>query len=121
MSLKRMSLMSLKRISKELVQTKEYDETHFCEVGPINDDMFNWTAILKGPPNSAYEGGVFNLKIELTKKYPFCPPKIIFLTKIYHPNISDSGFVCIDLLMDQAWSPALNYRQNFNNDMFFIK
>jgi len=37
----------------------------------------------------------------------FSAPKILFLTRIYHMNISDRGAVCIDILKNQ-WSPALS-------------
>ncbi|VDP86909.1 unnamed protein product [Echinostoma caproni] len=59
-----------------------------------------------GPPESAYEGGVFFLKIIFPTDYPFKPPKVSFTTKIYHPNINGNGSICLDILRGQ-WSPAL--------------
>jgi ubiquitin-conjugating enzyme E2 D/E len=59
-----------------------------------------------GPTDSPYVGGVFNLEIHFPADYPFKPPKVVFQTKIYHPNISKSGAICLDILKDN-WSPAL--------------
>ena len=39
------------------------------------------------------------------------PPKIRFLTPIYHPNIDTAGRICLDSLKmppKGAWKPALN-------------
>jgi hypothetical protein len=32
-------------------------------------------------------GGIFKLELFLPEEYPMAPPKVRFLTKIYHPNI----------------------------------
>lgn len=34
--------------------------------------------------------GVFRLELFLPEEYPMSPPKVRFLTKIYHPNIGTS-------------------------------
>ena len=73
---------------------------------PINDNLYNWEAIIEGNKNTPYENGIFILNIEFPKDYPFNPPIIFFKTKIYHCNINSSGGICLDILKDQ-WSPAL--------------
>ena len=60
--------------------------------------------VLEGPPNTAYEDGYFLFKMVFPSDYIFKPPKFMFITNIFHPNISD-GYVSVDTLMDQ-WSPA---------------
>jgi ubiquitin-conjugating enzyme E2 N len=62
-----------------------------------------------GPSDSPYEGGVFQLELFLPSEYPMTPPKVRFLTKIYHPNIDKLGRICLDILKDK-WSPALQIR-----------
>jgi len=71
------------------------------------DNLFLWNASIPGHEGSPYEGGLFRLEIHLPHDYPFSAPKILFLTRIYHMNISDRGAVCIDILKNQ-WSPALS-------------
>ena len=41
----------------------------------------------QGPPGTCYENGKFKAELLLPDDYPMSPPKVIFDTKIYHPNI----------------------------------
>lgn len=43
-------------------------------------------------------GGIFKLELFLTDDYPMVPPKIRFLTQIYHPNVDKLGRICLDVL-----------------------
>ena len=97
--------MALKRITKELAELAK-DPPANCSAGPIDDDMYHWQATIVGPSDSPYQGGLFFLNIHFPIDYPFKPPKVTFITKIYHPNINSNGGICLDILKDQ-WSPAL--------------
>jgi len=40
-------------------------------------------------PLTSNEGGIFKVELLLPEEYPMAPPKVRFLTKIYHPNIGE--------------------------------
>ncbi|GAA5929038.1 uncharacterized protein JCM15063_004028 [Sporobolomyces koalae] len=99
--------MSQKRIARELADLKKESLPPGCTAGPQDDSIFEWNATIDGPPDSPYENGQFNLHITLPSDYPFRPPKVTFMTKIYHANINTQGGICLDILKGQ-WSPALS-------------
>merc|ERR1712216_355533 len=76
---------------------------------PYEDNLRYFNVIIAGPQDSPFEGGVFKLELLLPAEYPMVPPKVRFLTKIYHPNIDRLGRICLDILKDK-WSPALQIR-----------
>ena len=52
--------MALKRISKEYQEILEEKLENFSAC-PIQDDVFHWTATVKGPASTPYENGNFIL------------------------------------------------------------
>ena len=98
--------MALKRLQKELIDIGR-DPPANCSAGPVAEkDLYHWQATIMGPEGSPYAGGIFQMDIHFPVDYPFKPPKITFVNKIYHPNINSNGSICLDILKDQ-WSPAL--------------
>lgn len=93
------------RILKEFVEIQENVEHYPFYIESYENINYLKVAIY-GPPDTPYENGKFYLNVHLTEEYPYKPPKIEFITKIYHPNINSNGKICIDILSDQ-WSPAL--------------
>jgi len=84
----------------------QLDPPSNCSAGPVGEDMFSWTGTIMGPADSPYMNGIFSVKIDFPSDYPFKSPRVIFITKIYHPNINATGAICLDILKEQ-WSPAL--------------
>ncbi len=64
---------------------------------------------IRGPVNTPYENGVFVLDINCPDAYPFEPPKITMKTKVFHPNISSKGEICLDILQNN-YSPVLGLK-----------
>jgi len=64
---------------------------------PYQDNLRYFNVIISGPSGSPYENGIFKLELFLTEEYPMAPPKVRFLTKIYHPNIDRLGRICLDI------------------------
>src|SRR3989338_10599314 len=92
------------RAEKEDVATAKWEPLSIS-LSPENDeDIFEWVAWIRGPPDTTYEGGYFELAITIPKRYPLQPPTVVFTTKVFHPNVHwTSGEICIDLLKT-AWS-----------------
>ncbi len=98
-------MSSTLRLQRE-IQELQKNPPENCSAGPKDTNMYHWIAQIYGPENTPYHGGVFNLNIHFPTEYPFRPPKINFTTKVYHPNISSTGSICLDILKEK-WTPAL--------------
>ena len=80
-------MVDLKRIEREIRQCIK-DTATTVQVEPVNDNLCHLKGTFKGPDDTPYAGGIFYVDIILPDDYPFKPPKMKFMTPIYHPNIS---------------------------------
>lgn len=94
----------IRRVTKDIKECIE----NGIDIEYNDKDTTNISCHIYGPSDSEYEGGVFKLAIEFSNNYPFNAPNIKFIDKIYHPNISTAGQICLDILKDK-WSPALSF------------
>ena len=75
----------------------------------MENNILLWNAVICGPSETPFEDGTFKLTLEFSDKYPYEPPAVKFLSKMFHPNIfEEDGRVGLDILENSKWSPAFN-------------
>uniref|UniRef100_A0A1I8ETH8 GDP-4-keto-6-deoxy-D-mannose-3,5-epimerase-4-reductase n=2 Tax=Wuchereria bancrofti TaxID=6293 RepID=A0A1I8ETH8_WUCBA len=104
---------SSRRLKKELTDIQSSDSRTFCCVEFDENNLLHWTGLLV-PDKEPYNKGAFKVAIDFPVEYPFKPPKITFLTKIYHPNVDEKGQVCLPIISPDNWKPATKTEQVMN-------
>ncbi|KAG3285057.1 ubiquitin conjugating enzyme E2 L6 [Ictidomys tridecemlineatus] len=99
-----------KRVAKELEDLQQELPTYLKHLYCDDANVLVWHALLL-PHQPPYNLKAFHLRIDFSKEYPFKPPTVKFTTKIYHPNVSESGEVCVPLLSKENWNPYIKVCQ----------
>uniref|UniRef100_A0A3Q3LV94 UBC core domain-containing protein n=1 Tax=Labrus bergylta TaxID=56723 RepID=A0A3Q3LV94_9LABR len=63
------------------------------------------------PDEGYYQSGRFQFEIDVPEAYNMVPPKVRCLTRIWHPNITENGEICLSLLREHSidgtgWAPT---------------
>lgn len=59
------------------------------------------------PQSRIYNQRAFRIEMILTDTYPMDPPKVRFLTPVYHINVGLDGKFCTEILLKQcSWTPT---------------
>jgi len=86
------------------------------------DNLFEWEVALFGPPDTLYQGGYFKAHMKFPSDYPYSPPSVRFINKLWHPNVYENGDLCISILHPpthdpqsgelpcERWNPTQNIR-----------
>lgn len=99
-----MTTAALLRIRQDLKELQNSKYTGIRQVILNPDNQYDIQIIINGPIDSPYAKGKFKLKFQMNNSYPFDPPKVKFVNKIYHPNIDTDGNICLDIIK-LNWNP----------------
>uniref|UniRef100_A0A7E4UUZ7 E2 ubiquitin-conjugating enzyme n=1 Tax=Panagrellus redivivus TaxID=6233 RepID=A0A7E4UUZ7_PANRE len=99
-----------RRLQMELKDVLNSKDTTFKPLNIDESNILHWEVLLM-PNKGPYSKGAFKIAIDFPPEYPFKPPKLNFITKIYHPNIDEKGNVCLGIINPDHWKPATRAEQ----------
>uniref|UniRef100_A0A6B2LNC8 E2 ubiquitin-conjugating enzyme n=1 Tax=Arcella intermedia TaxID=1963864 RepID=A0A6B2LNC8_9EUKA len=76
--------------------------------GPVSEEnFFEWEAVIMAPEDTPFAGGVFTARLKFPFDYPLSPPKMLFISPMWHPNVYPNGEVCISILHPPGEDPHM--------------
>ncbi|KAL5006020.1 hypothetical protein ScPMuIL_017178 [Solemya velum] len=106
---KRVSIRDMLLIKE--VQEMEEHLPKTCKVSFDDADRLHLFTLIICPEDGFWHGGRFKFNIDVPEEYNIIPPQVICLTRIWHPNITENGEVCLSLLRQNSidslgWAPT---------------
>jgi ubiquitin-protein ligase len=101
-----------KTIMKKYMKAMNNKDFKIVQAVEDNLDIFY---ILLEPTGGHYAGQKHILEFKTRygsplKYFPFKCPLVKFMTNIYHPNVSSSGSICVDIFTQpDKWSPSYDF------------
>ncbi|CAK9113567.1 Ubiquitin-conjugating enzyme E2 J1 (E2 ubiquitin-conjugating enzyme J1) (Non-canonical ubiquitin-conjugating enzyme 1) (NCUBE-1) (Yeast ubiquitin-conjugating enzyme UBC6 homolog E) (HsUBC6e) [Durusdinium trenchii] len=92
------------------VRELEKDPSDQYAAQPLEDNMFDWHFVIRGPKGTDFEGGVYHGRIVLPSEYPFKPPSIILLTPNGRWEVNKKICLSISAYHPEQWQPAWGIR-----------
>lgn len=69
-------------------------------------DILTWECGFPGPNIPLYRNSYYIVSMKFPKNYPYSPPNVKFVKKVFHPNVYCDGSVCLSLL-SYDWKPSI--------------
>ncbi|XP_068052695.1 NEDD8-conjugating enzyme UBE2F isoform X2 [Anomalospiza imberbis] len=87
-----------------------------CKVNFPDPNKLHYFQLTVTPDEGYYQGGKFQFETEVPDAYNMVPPKVKCLTRIWHPNITETGEICLSLLREHSidgtgWAPTRTLKQ----------
>ncbi|KAH9412194.1 ubiquitin-conjugating enzyme [Ordospora pajunii] len=123
-----LSLGAYKRLLKEeaMLEKSADDEGKLFKAYPSvhnGEKIYNvWDIYFTLGGDSLYSGSIVKAHMKFPDCYPLQPPKVTFVSEMFHPNIYENGQMCISILEEDVpdptgygdskdkWAPVQNIR-----------
>ena len=90
---------------REIADGKEGEK--FVALMPHDpNNILNMRGIIMAPPGSPMENNILFLDIKIPVDFPFKPPRVYFMNKVWHPKINSLGYICLYPITEAGWNPA---------------
>ncbi|XP_058952050.2 NEDD8-conjugating enzyme UBE2F [Pocillopora verrucosa] len=99
-----------KLLTKEVTELEE-NVPESCQVDFKDPNILHEFTLTVTPGEGYWKDGIFIFHIMIPEEYNIKPPNVWCETKIWHPNISENGEVCLSLLREHTldgsgWAPT---------------
>ena len=86
------SLVSASLLRRQLKEMQNDKNLSNISCGLVDDNIYEWEAMLIISDDcKLYGGGFFRARLSFPTQYPLMPPKMRFVTDIFHPNSTSAA------------------------------
>ena len=100
---------AIKRIFADLRELNDDPSDQYYAM-PREDNIFDWHFTIRGPTETAFEGGIYHGRIILPLDYPMKPPNIMLLTPNGRFVVRQKICLSISAYHPESWNPAWGVR-----------
>ncbi|KAL9072664.1 MAG: hypothetical protein Q9157_005017 [Trypethelium eluteriae] len=85
---------NLQRQYEQVVEAFKKNDSVTIDIELVEQNPFVWHLVLFGRPMTNFDGGVFNIKVYFSPRFPDEQPRVKFETPLFHQRISSTGVLC---------------------------
>ncbi|VDN82273.1 unnamed protein product [Brugia pahangi] len=99
------SVTAVSRLKKDYAKLMK-DPVPFVMAAPLHSNILEWHYVIKGAPQTPYEGGFYHGKLIFPPDFPFKPPSIFMLTPSGRFQTNTRLCLSISDFHPDTWNPA---------------
>ncbi|KAJ1718436.1 Ubiquitin-conjugating enzyme E2 6, partial [Coemansia biformis] len=99
------SKAAFKRLTKEYMAMQS-NPPPFITAKPLEANILEWHYVLRGPPETPYEGGEYHGRLKFPSDYPYKPPAIQMVTPSGRFQTNTNICMSMSNFHPDTWNPA---------------